>query len=190
MTYSLNHYLNAVTADGQAREISLLEISQTYGLTEKLPASASQLYQVVGPDESRFSEVHSRFTLFPRSTFWFVHDDYWSVSGKGLQDMTNSIHYAVPPGFQVDMSHSYVPGVADQMWVNTTVRWRVFDVNYQILYDLMQRTWDNALVSLTYHPSCWGVTFTVQETRIPRPSDTSFHVSFNLQGITQKIGGY
>jgi LPS-assembly protein len=190
VTYSLSHYLNAVTADGQAREISLMEISQTYGLTDKLPTSASQLYQVVGPDESRFSDVHSRFTLFPQSTFWFVHDDYWSVSGKGLQDMTNSIHYAVPPGFQVDISHSYVPGVADQMWVNTTVRWRVFDMNYQVLYDLMQRTWDNALVSLTYHPSCWGVTFTVQETRIPRPSDTSFHVSFNLQGITQKIGGY
>jgi hypothetical protein len=189
VTYSLDHYLNAVT-NGQVREISLLEISQTYGLTEKLPTSASQLYQVAGSDDSRFSEVHSRFTLFPNSTFWYVHDDYWSVSGNGLQNMTNSIHYAVPPRFQVDLSDSFVPGVANQVWVNTTVRWRVFDMNYQILYDFMQRTWDNTLISLTYHPSCWSVTFTLQETKVPRPSDTSFHVSFNLQGITQKIGSY
>ena len=131
MTYSLNHYLNAVN-NGQVREISLLEISQTYGLTGKLPGDP-YLYQVVQPDESRLSDVHTRFTLFPHSTFWYVHDDYWSTAGKGLQNMTNSIHYAWPPRFQIDLSHSYAPGVADQIWVNTIVRWKVIDVNYQIM---------------------------------------------------------
>lgn len=186
VTYSFNHYLNAVS-DGNTREISVMEISQTYGLSNKLPVSAPQLYQVVAGDESRFSEIHSHFTLSPTSTFWFVHDDYWSVSGNGLQNTTNGIHYGLPPLFGIDLSNSYAPGVADQVWLNTLVRWRSFDVNYQILYDLMLHTWQNTLASVTYHPGCWGITFTLQQSKNPR--DTSFHFSFNLQGITQNIGG-
>ena len=185
-TYSLNHYLNAVS-NGQVREISLLEISQTYGLTGKLPGDP-YLYQVVQPDESRFSEVHSRFTLFPHSTFWFVHDDYWSTAGKGLQNMTNSIHYAWAPRFQIDLTHSYAPGLVDQVWMNTIVRWKVIDANYGIRYDLLLHEWISTLYSLTYHPGCWGFTFTLMQTKVPK--DTSFHFSINLTGITQKVGTY
>ena len=174
-------------SNGQVREISLLEISQTYGLTGKLPGDP-YLYQVVQPDESRFSEVHSRFTLFPHSTFWFVHDDYWSTAGKGLQNMTNSIHYAWAPRFQIDLTHSYAPGLVDQVWMNTIVRWKVIDANYGIRYDLLLHEWISTLYSLTYHPGCWGFTFTLMQTKVPK--DTSFHFSINLTGITQKVGTY
>ena len=183
-TYSLNHYLNAIN-NGQVREISLLEISQTYGLTGKLPGNP-YLYQVVQPGESRLSEVHSRLTLFPNSSVWYVHDDYWSAAGGGLQNMTNSIFYAWQPRFQISVAHSYAPGFVDQMWLNTYVRWKVIDVNYQITYDLLNHAWINTLYSITYHPGCWGLTFTLMQTKVP--SDTSFHLSFNLTGITQKVG--
>jgi LPS-assembly protein len=183
-TYSLSHYLNAVN-NGQVKELSLLEISQTYGLTGKLPGDP-YLYQVVQPDESRLSEVHSRLTLLPNSTFWYVHDDYWSVAGRGLQNMTNSIFYAAPPRFQISLSHSYSPGFVDQVWLNTLVRWKVIDANYVITYDLLNHTWINTLTSLTYRSGCWGLTFTLMQTRVPR--DTSFHLSFNLTGLTQKVG--
>ena len=186
VTYSLNHYLNAVN-NGQVKEISLLEISQTYGLSGRLPGNP-YLYQVLQPDDSRLSEVHSRFTLFPHSTLWYVHDDYWSTAGKGLQNMTNSIHYAWPPRFQIDLNHSYAPGLADQIWANTTVRWKVIDLMYGMTYDLMHSTWINTITSFTYHPGCWGFTFTLMQTRVPK--DTSFHFSINLTGITQKIGAY
>ncbi len=182
-TYSLNHYLNAVS-NGQVRELSLLEISQTYGLTGKLPGDP-YLYQVVKADENRLSEVHSRFTLFPHARFWYVHDDYWSVAGKGLQNMTNGIFYASQPRFQISVSHSYSPGFVDQVWLSTYLRWKVIDVNYVITYDLLNHEWINTLTSLTYHPGCWGLTFTLMQTKVPK--DTSFHLSFNLMGITQKI---
>jgi LPS-assembly protein len=185
-TYSLNHYLNAVN-DGQVKEISLLEISQTYGLTGKLPGNP-YLYQVTQPEDSRFSEVHSRFTLFPHSSFWFVDDSYYSVAGKGLQNMTNSIHYAWLPRFQIELSHSYTPGLTDQVWVSTVVRWKVIDVSYQIRYDFMLHEWLTTLASVTYRASCWNFTFTLMQTKVP--NDTSFHFSISLAGITQRPGTY
>jgi LPS-assembly protein len=183
ITYSFNHYLNAIAKDGSLRELSLLEVSQTYGLTNKLRGDP-YLYQGSG---SRFSQIHSRLTLAPHSDLSYVHDDYWDVSGNGLQNMTNSLHYARPPGFVVDLSHSYSPDVLDQIYLNTLVKWRVFDVIYQIRYDFMAKTWIDMLASVTYHPTCWGVTFTM--TRSQNPSDTSFRVYFSLQGIAQNIGG-
>jgi len=189
VTYSFNHYLNAVK-DGNVREISLLEISQTYGLTQKLGDNPF-LYQGSG---DRLSQVHTRLTLYPMpQTFWYVHDDYFDVSGKGLQNMVNSIHYARLPMFQMDLSHSYAPGLTtgtsvNQVWIATLTRLKVFDLVYQVRYDLLEHTWLNTLYSVTYHPTCWGLTFTVIQSRVPK--DTSFHFSFNLQGITQKIGAY
>lgn len=100
--------------------------------------------------------------------------------------MTNSIFYAWQPRFQISVAHSYAPGFVDQMWLNTYVRWKVIDVNYQITYDLLNHAWINTLYSITYHPGCWGLTFTLMQTKVP--SDTSFHLSFNLTGITQKVG--
>ena len=187
VTYSFNHYLNAVASNGQVREISLLEVSQTYGLTGRLPPDNSvDPFPYLGSG-NRLSEVHERFTLFPHSNFWYVNDTEFDVDGKGLQEMTNSIHYVRAPFLLVDLTHSYEPSLVDQVWLNTLVRWRSFDANYQIRYDFIQHTWINTISSLTYRPGCWSVTFSVIESK--EPNDRSFHVSFNLQGLTQKITG-
>ena len=192
LTYSLNHYFNAVK-DGQAREISLLEISQTYGLSERLEPQPF-LYYGSG---NRLSDVHARLTLFPTTNFYYVHEDVFNIHGEGFTTMTNSVHYALPPLFQVDLSHSFTKeflepateqmskDIANEIYLNTTARWRNFDLNYQIWYDFVSRSWIDTVVGLTYHPSCWGITLTLDKTR--RPSDTSIHFSFNLQGITQKV---
>ena len=112
--------------------------------------------------------------------------------------MTNSVHYAWSSLFQADLSHSYgkeflepateqiSKASVNEIWLNTITKWRQFDLNYQIWYSFLDHSWIDTLVALTYHPSCWGITFSLSKTR--RPSDTSFHFSFNLQGITQKIG--
>ena len=189
ITYSLNHYLNGIGSDGNVRELSLFEVGQTFGLVQSLPGNPF-LYQGSG---DRLSEIHSRLTLFPSKNFWYVTDEYFDVSGKGLQNIVNSVHFATPPRFQIDLSHSYSPGLTtgqgvDQVWLATVTRWRYIDVSYQIRYDYIQHRWLDTLGAITYHPGCWSVTFTVIETRIPR--DTSFHLSFNLQGITQRTGGY
>ena len=150
------------------REISLLEISQTYGLTGKLPGNP-YLYQVVQPGESRLSEVHSRLTLFPNSSVWYVHDDYWSAAGEGLQNMTNSIFYAWQPRFQISVAHSYAPGFVDQTdGLTPYVRWKVYRCELPDLrYDLMNHAWINTLYSITYHPGCWGLTFTLMQDEDP-----------------------
>ncbi len=182
ITYSLNHYFNAVK-DGQAREISLLEIEQTYGISGNLEPQP-YLYDGSG---HRFSDVRVRFTMFPHSTFWFVNEDVVNIYGNGLQTTRNTVHFALPPYIQADVSHSYTKDLVSEVWLNTLSKWRSFDLNYQIRYSLMNNAWVDSLASLTYHPSCWSVTVTLTKTR--RPSDTSIHFSFNLQGITQKIGG-
>jgi LPS-assembly protein len=193
LNYSLNHYFNAVK-DNAIREVSLLEIEQTYGLSGRLEPQPF-LYYGSG---SRFSDIHARFTLFPTANIWYVHEDVLSIHGQGFTTMTNSVHYASSSLFQVDLSHSYgkeflEPATeqiskdsVNEIWLNTTTKWRQFDLNYQIWYSFLDHSWIDTVVALTYHPSCWGITFSLSKTR--RPSDTSFHVSFNLQGITQKIG--
>jgi hypothetical protein len=195
VTYSLNHYFNAVK-DGQVREISLIEITQTYGLSGSLEPQPL-LYYGSG---SRLSDVHFRFTLFPEPTFWLSSDDVVSIHGEGLTTATQSVHYALPPLFQIDVSHTYskefLEPLTEQMGkaltneasVTTLTRWKVFDLKYQIDYSLIDRSWIDYLAALTYHPSCWGLTLTLTKTR--RPADTSFNLSFNLQGITQNIGGH
>lgn len=214
ITYSLSHYLNA-NMDGQLREISLMEIEQTYGLSGDLEAQPF-LYEGSG---NRLSDVHTRFTLFPHANFSYVHEDVINFYGDGLRIVRNSVHYAVPPIFQADLSHTYtknpvinqgaistlggtaatvnqggittLAGTAatvNQLWLNTLGRWRSFDLNYQIAYSFEDNSWIDTLTALTYHPTCWSVTLTLAQTR--RPRDTSIHFSFNLQGITQKLGGY
>lgn len=193
LTYSLNHYFNAIK-DNAIREVSLLEVEQTYGLSEKLEPQPF-LYYGSG---SRLSDIHARFTLFPTANIWYVNETVYSIHGEGFTTMTNSVHYAWSSLFQADLSHSYgkefLEPVTEQIskasvneiWLNTTAKWRQFDLNYQIWYSFLDHSWIDTVVALTYHPSCWGITFSLSKTR--RPSDTSFHFSFNLQGITQKIG--
>jgi LPS-assembly protein len=194
LTYSLNHYFNAVK-DNAIREVSLLEIEQTYGLSEKLEPQPF-LYYGSG---SRLSDIHERFTLFPTTNIWYVNENVFSVHGQGFTSMTNSLHYAFPPFLQVDLSHSYgkefleptteqiSKEASNEVYLNTTLKWRQFDFNYQIWYSFAHPSGviDTA-AAVTYHPSCWSVTFTV--TKSVRPNNTSYNISFNLQGMTQKVG--
>ena len=194
ITYSFNHYFNAVK-DGQVREISLIEIEQTYGLSGNLEP---QPYLYYGSG-NRLSDIHGRFTLYPTTNFWLVSEDVLSVHGQGFTLMTNSVHYALPPLFQFDLSHSYTKeflepnteqmgkATANQVWINTITRWKVFDLNYQVTYSFIEGIWINEVIGLTYHPSCWSVTLSL--TRSRRPNDTAFHLSFNLQGL-QNIGAH
>ena len=73
MTYSFNHYFNAVK-DGATREISLFEIQQSYGLSGDLQP---QPYLYYGSG-NRLSDVHagspySSAKLLPRSRGGFQH---------------------------------------------------------------------------------------------------------------------
>jgi LPS-assembly protein len=195
VTYSLNHYLNAVT-NGSTREVSLLEIQQSYGLSRNLEPQPL-LYYGAG---SRLSDIHARFTVYPTSNIWFSTDNAYNIHGEGFTTMTNSAHYALPPVFQIDLSHSYSKQflkpdteqqgrtVSNELWFDSMTRWKVFDLRYQLRYSFVDSTWIDTLAALTYHPSCWGLTLSVTKTR--RPEDTSIHLSFNLQGIAQSVGGY
>jgi LPS-assembly protein len=195
VTYSLNHYFNSVK-DGAVQEISLMEISQTYGLSHSLEPEPT-LYYGSG---SRLSDIHFRFTFTPGTNYWFSSDDALNVHGQGFTTMTNSAHYAFAPLFQVDLSHTYTKEflqpeteqmgkeLSNQIYLNAVTKWNVFDLRYQVNYSFFDKSWIDMLAALTYHPSCWGLTFTLTRTR--RPEDTSFNVSFNLQGITQNIGGH
>ena len=60
LTYSLNHYLYVNPMNGGKSEMSLLEISQTYGISGNL--ESSDLYKGYG---SRFSDIDARFTFYP-----------------------------------------------------------------------------------------------------------------------------
>lgn len=194
VTYSLNHYFSAVS-NGQVREVSLLEIQQSYGLSRNLE-SQPLLYFGSG---SRLSDIHVRYTVYPKPNIWFSSDDAFNIHGQGFTTMTNSAHYALPPVFEIDLSHTYSKTFlkpeteqmgytsANEIWFNTMTRWKAFDLRYQLRYSFVDSTWIDTLAALTYHPSCWGVTLTLTKTR--RPEDTSVNLSFNLQGIAQSLGG-
>jgi LPS-assembly protein len=183
VTYSFNHYFNAIK-EGVVREISLLEVEQTYGLSGNLEPAPNLLYEGSG---NRFSDVVARLTLYPSRNLWYVHQETFNTHGEGFSIIRNTVHYAYLPYYQIDLAHNYNKGLVNELWTNMNGKWRIFDGRYQIRYSLKDEEWVDMLASLTYRPQCWGVTLSLLRTK--RPNDTSFHLSFNLQGITQNIGG-
>jgi LPS-assembly protein len=183
ITYSLNHYFNRIR-DGHTEEVSLFEVDQSYGLSGNLTPEP-YIYDGSG---NRFSNIRARLTFLPNSNFSFTNEDIYNPYGQGMVTTRNGVHYALPPVFQVDLSHNYTSGLVSEIWLNTMGRWKTFDGMYQIRYSLKEGEWVDTLASLMYHPSCWGLTLTMTRTR--NPSDTSIHLSFSLQGIAQRIGGF
>jgi LPS-assembly protein len=183
ITYSVNHYLSRIR-DGNSEEISLFEIEQTYGISGTLK-SEPYLYEGSG---NRFSDIRARISFFPSQNFRFTNEDIYNPYGKGMLTTRNSLRYVLNPIFQADLTHSYTKDLVNEVWVSTAGRWRSFDAAYQIRYSFIDNSWIDTLGSVTYHPSCWGVTLTVTKTR--RPNDTSVHLSFSLQGITQQLSGF
>jgi LPS-assembly protein len=180
MTYSLGHYFNQLTKDG-VREISLLELEQTYGLSGRLDPSPS--YLSFG---NRLSDMTARLTLFPSRAFWFTHEDVINFYGDGFKTIRNGLSYFTPL-FQTQAVHAYTKDLTNELWFNTIKTYEKFTGRLQLRYSFLDQRWVDALYSLTYHPSCWSVTLGLVQTR--RPSDTTIRLSFNLTGLTQRTGG-
>jgi LPS-assembly protein len=176
VTYSLNHYLNAPSEQG-VRELSLLEISQTYGLAEKLDPSYD--YQGYG---RRFSDIDAKLTIIPRTGFSFSHESVLNTYGEGITSTRHSFQHQIPDIYKVIMTHSYTKDLAHEVFFDIGGQYKYLDARYQIRYSLKDGDWIDTLYQLSYRPKCWGVT--VKLTQSKRPRDTSVSLSLDLAGIT------
>lgn len=205
LTYSLNHYLYGGSESGAKSEMSLLEISQTYGLSGNL--EPSDLYKGSG---SRFSDIDARLTLTPISNLSFSHESIWNVSGEGVKAMRHGLHYAIPSIFALTVTHSYSNGygvnpytgeyvtqytdpttgavttfgTSNQIYFATMGGYSVFQGGYEIRYEFTKKEWIDTEYWIRYKPGCWSTTLSLSQTK--RPNDTSFKISFDLTGITSK----
>lgn len=189
VTYSFNHYLTALSQGG-ANQISAFEVEQTYGLSG--PLTPSDLYDGSG---KRFSDIRARLTLYPGGGFATSHESVYNPYGDGFRILRNSVSYSRPPYFRFDISENYTKDLVDELNTGFIGTYGDFDLVLRYRYSLRDSTWIDSLFAITYHPKCWSVTLAMSKSR--RPNDTSFKISFDLAGITQrgkedlyKIGDY
>lgn len=176
ITYSLNHYLNTMS-DQKSRELSLLEIEQTYGLSGNLEPST--LYDGSG---NRFSNIRARFTLYPVDNFMYSNQTTINTSGDGLAVMRNTLSHKYPGIYWINLSHYYTSDLSNELFADVGGFYKSFEGKYQIRYSFKDTTVIDTLYQLTYRPKCWAVTFAlIQSTR---PNDTTFRLSLDLAGIT------
>jgi LPS-assembly protein len=182
ITYSFNHYLNAISKSS-SREISLLEIDQTYGLSGNLRPST--LYIIGNGDANqpsrRFSDIHTKLTLYPSRTFFITQENYVDPYAGEAKILRTSAG-VVRQQFNVAFTHTYTAGSVNQLGWLSGATYKNFSGRFEILYDLRDSSWIWTLYSLTYRQNCWSVTMALMQTR--RPPDTAIHLSFNLAGIT------
>ena len=205
LTYGLGHYLYETDERGSKREMSLLEVSQTYGLSGDLESSA--LYKGSG---SRFSDVDARFTFSPVSNLSLTHESLWNVSGEGVKLLRHSFAYNKPNAFLLNISHTYSNGygvnpftgdyvesftdpttgvvttfgTSNQIFLSTAATYSVFQGGYEIRYEFTTQEWIDTAYWIRYKPGCWSTTLALMQTQ--RPRDTSFRISFDLTGITSR----
>ncbi len=180
ITYSLNHYLYDSSGEsGNRREMSMLEVSQTYGLSGNL--EESELYKGSG---SRFSDIDVRFTLSPLTNLSFAHESVWSVTGEGAKTLRNGVIFNEPSLFWTGVSHNYNTGLNNDIYFDLGGVYKVFEGRYQIRYTFMEKEWIDTEYSLRYKPGCWSVALALVQTK--RPRDTSFRISFDLTNITSR----
>jgi lipopolysaccharide assembly outer membrane protein LptD (OstA) len=188
ITYSFNHYLTALSKKG-AGQVSIFEVEQSYGLSG--PLTSSDLYDGSG---KRFSDIRARLTLYPGGGFSTTHESVYNPYGDGFRILRNAVTYSRPHHFRVDLSQNYTRGLVDEVNAGFVGTYGSFDGIVQFNYSLKDNTWIDTLYALTYHPKCWSVTLSMSQNR--RPRDTSFRISFDLAGLTQRskdpynIGGY
>ncbi len=175
ITYSFNHYLNAISKD-TSRELALLEIDQTYSLSGDLRPST--LYSGSG---TRFSDIHTKLTLYPARVFSLAHEDFIDPYGGTFRTMRNSFNI-VQPRYNTAVIHTYTAGDINEVLWLAGGTYKDFDGRLSIRYDVRNNGWIDTLYAITYHPKCWSITLSLIQTR--RPSDTSIKLSFNLSGIT------
>ena len=205
LTYSLNHYLYRETGSGAKGEMSLLEVSQTYGISGNL--ESSDLYKGSG---SRFSDVDVRFTLSPISNLSFTHESVWNVRGEGAKILRHGLGYTLPNIYLLTISHSYTNGYGvnprtgeyveqytdpttgvetkfgtlNQVSLATAGIYKGFSAGYGVTYEFTTQEAINTDYWIRYQPGCWSTTLALRQST--RPNDTTFKISFDLTGITSR----
>jgi len=176
ITYSFNHYLHGLR-EGAQRELVLLELSQTYGISGNLKQST--LYNGYG---NRFSDIDARIRFFPMTNLSFINQTTLNVYGEGLTTMRNGFNYDVPGKYHINISHSYTRDFNNDGFFDIGAVYDKFEGGYQMRYSFKDGGWIETLYKLTYRPSCWAVTVALSQSR--RPSETKISVIFNLAGLT------
>ncbi len=180
ITYSINHYLFDTSGEnGGSREMSLLEVSQTYGVSGDLEESF--IYKGSG---SRLSDIDIRFTFNPTVNFSFAHESVLNVNGEGAKTLRNGFTYKVPDSYYVVVAHNYNKDLNNDIYVDLGGAYKVFEGGYQIRYSFMEKEWIDTEYRLRYRPGCWSTTLALTQSK--RPRDTSFKISFDLTGLTSK----
>jgi LPS-assembly protein len=181
ITYSFNHYLYALTS-GTSKEISVFEVSQTYGFSGNLDPSLD--YKGSG---GRFSDINSKLTLHPWKDFGYVNQTTWSTGGQGLVSMINSLYYSVPKQYFMNIYHTYSTALNNNEAVfDMGATYKSFDLRYHIRYSFTDQTWINTLYQIVYHPGCWALNLSLIQS--VRPRDTTVRLSVDLAGITRTSG--
>jgi LPS-assembly protein len=176
MTYSFNQYLYSLK-EGAQRELALLEVFQTYGLSGNLDPSV--LYSGSG---HRLSDINARINLFPMTNLSLTNQTIWNVYGEGLKTIRNGFNYEVTGKYRVNISHSYTKDLNNEAFFDISGTYDKFEGGYQMRYSFKDSGWIETLYKLTYRPSCWSVTVSLNQSR--RPSDTRISVIFSLAGLT------
>lgn len=179
ITYSLNHYLHALSPAG-AVELSTLEISQTYGLSGDLVYSDA--YRGYG---DRFSDVSAKLRLNLPKNFAFYNETALNVHGKGLSTIRNVLSHSVPSLYSISVDHTYTKDYTSQVDFYLGAKYKYLTGRYEIRYSFRDKDWIDTVYQLIYQPKCWAVILTL--TQAKRPRDTSITVSFDLTGITSRI---
>jgi hypothetical protein len=176
ITYSFNHYLYGIK-EGAQRELALLEVSQTYGLSGNL--ESSPLYSGYG---QRLSDIDARINLYPMTNLTFTNQTIFNVSGEGLKTTRNGFYYNVLGKYHANILHSYTRDFNNEVFLDIGGTYNKFEGGYQIRYSFKDHDWIETLYKLTYQPSCWSVTVSLTQSK--RPRDTRINVIFNLAGLT------
>jgi LPS-assembly protein len=181
ITYSLGHYLNTFTPQVGGRELSLLEVFQTYGLSGNLPLS--DIYKGSG---DRFSDITGRLTLFVRKNVSLVNEAALNVHGQGITAMRNVLRYFFPEIYYMNISHNYTKDLAHQMDLDLGAKYNNVTGRYRIVYSFKNKDWIDTQYQLVYQPKCWAIILTLKQTK--RPNDTSLNLGFDLTGLMGKMG--
>jgi LPS-assembly protein len=176
ITYSFNHYLYGLK-EGAQRELALLEVSQTYGLSGSLDSSV--LYSGYG---HRLSDIYARMSLFPMTNLTFTNETILNVYGEGFSTVRNSFNYDVTGKYHANISHSYTKDFSNEAFFDIGGIYDKFEGGYQLRYSFKDSGWIETLYKLTYRPSCWSVTVSLTQSK--RPRDTRIGIIFNLVGLT------
>ena len=177
ITYSLSHYLNTFTPKSGGRQLSLLEVSQTYGFSKDLPLSEE--YKGSG---NKFSDISARLTLFLKKNISYSNTTTLNVHGQGMSNTTNNLQFIAPERYYVNIAQSYTKDFVNQVYLDLGGKYGYLAGRYRIIYSFKDRDWIDTQYQLVYQPKCWAVILTLKQTK--RPNDTSFNIGFDLTGIT------